>query len=302
MKTLIKTIQYRSSYPLGLIGIIFCLASCQLQDQGPTEITGSNSQGGGINKLAVTQSNGFVNFSNQTSYSIAGNCSEHGSLIKMLLGPLSNYTSCNHGTFGFTIDLSGAGDGTFTFNFEESISTGAKYTTSHTTTKDSLVPIVTPMADDDTPVSTKTLFWSCNELCTFRYAVSTSQFVFPSGFYNNITQVTIDFGVERYYLHVQAKDAAGNESAIETSYFFIDENLPAPLSQIATPSDLGSPSSGKQLSSSLSSDEDLENILSYSSTQMSAYEQTVCPKGWKEIVPEELASDPPPIKSYCQKL
>jgi hypothetical protein len=108
-------------------------------------------------------------------------------------------------------------------------------------------------------------------------------------------------GVERYYLHVQAKDAAGNESAVETGYFFIDENLPAPLSASSPPLTEGV-STEKYIPPAQASHEDLESILTFGSSQMNSYVQTTCPEGWELKVPEEFASDPHPQRTFCQKL
>ena len=231
-----------------------------------------------------------------------GNCSEQGSIIKMMIGPLTNMTSCNQGTFGFTIDLSGANDGTFTFFFEETVTTGTKYTTIFTTTKDTIIPIVSSIPDDGVPVSSKTLFWSCDKLCNFRYVVSTSAFIVPTNEYGTETQVTVNTGVERYYLHVQAKDVAGNESLIETAYFYIDENLPAAMSATAPPPYLGESSVEKLLAPQSISSDYQEGIITYGTSQMTSYEQTACPTGWQARVPEEFASGAPPLKKYCQKL
>lgn len=212
--------------PLTLIFIFLLVStSCQLQEQEASLVTGRNSQARTKNALAITGPNVMVNVLNQATYTISGNCSEQGSSIQMTLGPLSSSTNCNLGTFSFVSDLSGAMDGIFNFSFEETLSDGVKHYSSYSTTKDTTAPTVNDIPDDSVPVASKTITWSCNETCSFRYAVSTSAFVVPVGSYTNVTSATVNTGVNRYYIHVQAMDAAGNESAVETAFFFIDENL-----------------------------------------------------------------------------
>ena len=205
--------------------LMLLFVSCQVQEQEATLISGKNSQARIRNSLAITSTNGSVNNLNKSTYSLAGTCSEQSSSIKMTIGPLTKTTTCNQESFAFVVDLSGAGDGSFTFQFTETLSSGKQYAASYTTSKDTTPPVVNDIVDDNVPVASKTIFWSCTETCSFRYTVSTSAFVSPIGSYQNVTSATVSTGVNRYYIHVQAMDAAGNESAVETAYFFIDDTL-----------------------------------------------------------------------------
>ena len=79
---------------------------------------------------------------------------------------------------------------------------------------------VTNLENDETPKSSKTWTWSCsNPPCTYRHKIN--QISTPYSFdddteqYNNETTATQDVGNGgTYYLHVQAKDAEGNESTV----------------------------------------------------------------------------------------
>ena len=89
--------------------------------------------------------------------------------------------------------------------------------------------MVTGIADDITSKSSKTWTWDCNETpCTFRFAINQEDdhTFSATDSYNNTKRVTknTSTGEGTYYLHVQAKDSAGNESGVRTVVFIL-ENL-----------------------------------------------------------------------------
>ena len=83
-------------------------------------------------------------------------------------------------------------------------------------TYDATAPTVTIAGTDlDTAITSKTWEWSCSESCTYRFAINESQtHSFTSADkYANATTATQSTGNDtKYYLHVQAKDMASNES------------------------------------------------------------------------------------------
>ena len=75
-------------------------------------------------------------------------------------------------------------------------------------------PSVTGLSNDAVATQSKTWNWGCSETCTYRYTVDTTSNTAPSGAYGATTTATQNTGTATYYLHVQARDAAGNESTV----------------------------------------------------------------------------------------
>ncbi len=74
------------------------------------------------------------------------------------------------------------------------------------------LPTVTGLSDDATVTTAKTWTWDCDETCSYRFAVDTSPTWTPVGVFGATATATQSTGSGTYYLHVQAKDAAGNLS------------------------------------------------------------------------------------------
>ena len=83
---------------------------------------------------------------------------------------------------------------------------------------DTSAPLVQGLADDATPTTSKNWTWSCNESCTFRYVVNTSatHSFLATDAYGPETTTSKMSGSGTYYLHVQAKDRVGYESAVKS--------------------------------------------------------------------------------------
>jgi hypothetical protein len=82
--------------------------------------------------------------------------------------------------------------------------------------KDLIKPQVTGLVNDTTPRRSKTWTWSADEPATFRYVIDMNPSSAPAGDYTALTSATQAAGQGTYYIHVQAKDSAGNESAVVT--------------------------------------------------------------------------------------
>ena len=104
-------------------------------------------------------------------------------------------------------------------------------------TVDTIVPHVTGIADDPNIQENKTWTWSCEDIssCTYRHVVNREQsYQFSaSAPYNSTTTVSPSLAVGVHYIHVQAKDAVGNESAIARGQVRIE--LPPQLLSIVPP-------------------------------------------------------------------
>jgi len=83
--------------------------------------------------------------------------------------------------------------------------------------KDLIKPRVTGLVNDTTPKRSKTWTWSADEPATFRYVIDMNPSGAPIGEYTNLTSATQAAGQGSYYIHVQAKDGAGNESDVVTT-------------------------------------------------------------------------------------
>ena len=87
---------------------------------------------------------------------------------------------------------------------------------------ESKAPVVTGLTNDPGPVASKTWHWDADEPATFRCVIDTNPNGVPAGVYSNVKTATQSSGKGIYYIHVQAKDAEGNESAIFTVWALID--------------------------------------------------------------------------------
>jgi hypothetical protein len=82
--------------------------------------------------------------------------------------------------------------------------------------KDFIKPRVTGLANDSTPRKSKTWTWSADEPATFRYIVDMNPSGSAADEFTAVTSATQATGKGTYYIHVQAKDGAGNESDVVT--------------------------------------------------------------------------------------
>jgi len=91
-------------------------------------------------------------------------------------------------------------------------------------------PKVTGLVDDATPTQSKTWSWEADEAATFRYAIDRDDtWISPSGDFTDIREAIQSDGNGTWYIHVQAKDTAGNESDIITVMAILDNAGPAAL-------------------------------------------------------------------------
>jgi hypothetical protein len=85
-----------------------------------------------------------------------------------------------------------------------------------TVLEDTTTPNITGLSNDTTPTDSKTWTWDADEPATFRYLIDDKPDSVPTGDYSD-TKTDTQSGVDgTYYIHVQVKDAAGNESEVVT--------------------------------------------------------------------------------------
>lgn len=90
---------------------------------------------------------------------------------------------------------------------------------------DDVAPTITGLSDDLTWKTSKTWTWGCSESCTYRFVVDTISNTTPGGAFGSVTTASQTSGSNTYYLHVEAKDGAGNTTVKHVSAK-IDNTLP----------------------------------------------------------------------------
>lgn len=91
---------------------------------------------------------------------------------------------------------------------------------------DATGPTITGLTTDTTPVKVKTWNWSSEPGATFRFVIDANASSTVGGIYNSTTTAAQSSGDGNYYLHVQASDAAGNESSVVTVAAVLDNTPP----------------------------------------------------------------------------
>ncbi|MDP2647072.1 MAG: Ig-like domain-containing protein [Desulfobacterales bacterium] len=94
---------------------------------------------------------------------------------------------------------------------------------------DTLAPVLNGLTDDSTSKKSKTWNWDASDAShvSFRYLIDQNvTWDNPSGDYADVKSATKDNGDGTWHLHVQAKDAAGNESDVATVSAVLDNTPP----------------------------------------------------------------------------
>ncbi|MFH1136819.1 MAG: right-handed parallel beta-helix repeat-containing protein, partial [Pseudomonadota bacterium] len=96
---------------------------------------------------------------------------------------------------------------------------------------DNTPPTIQGLADDPNPTRDKTWSWTNNEGNLFRYKLDRNQDGVPEGDYDHvqgcsINSDTIDYSDGVWFLHVQTRDDAGNESEVITVSAILDNTKP----------------------------------------------------------------------------
>ena len=102
-------------------------------------------------------------------------------------------------------------------NVSQSDGSGSTLEATGVIIKDTQSPVITGVANDTTPKLSKSWDWGCddsNSPCRFRHLINnkSSHSFQEKDEYTEDINATQFFGNATFYLHLQAKDAAGNES------------------------------------------------------------------------------------------
>ena len=103
---------------------------------------------------------------------------------------------------------------------------------------DTTAPSVTGLSDDSVVAKSKTWNWDCNEAsCEYRYAVTQSSSTTPGQRKPLATRprrLLKDTGDGEYFLHIQARDDAENESSEPDKFkVVLDNTAPAQQGEVA---------------------------------------------------------------------
>jgi hypothetical protein len=142
------------------------------------------------------------------------------------------------GDFVNTTDATiNSGDGTWYLHVQAKDDAGNLTSKTVYATLDNTPPGINGLSDDSNHRKNKTWIWSASESCTFRYSIDQNATWEPLGSFNNTKTATKDSGDGKWYLHVQAKDQAGNLSNVKTVYAMLDNSMPGidNLSNDSTP-------------------------------------------------------------------
>lgn len=113
--------------------------------------------------------------------------------------------------------------------------------TTYTWSIDLVPPVLTPLSDDFVPTSSKTWVWGSDDpnptalYPQYRFLINQLPDSTPVGAYSTTTTVTKNTGVGTFYIHVQAIDAAGNESLVVHASAVLDTLAPSGLTLTNTP-------------------------------------------------------------------
>jgi len=93
---------------------------------------------------------------------------------------------------------------------------------------DTAAVTISGLSNDATATKSKTWTWGCNKAsCTYRFAIDTSATWTAAGAYAATATATQNSGTGTYYLHVEARDAAGNVSSVSSVSAVLDNTAPA---------------------------------------------------------------------------
>lgn len=88
-------------------------------------------------------------------------------------------------------------------------------------------PTITDLSNDTTPTKSKTWEWDSNDpTAQFRYLIDQVESSEPTGTYSDVKTAIQSSGDGVYYIHVQAKSAAGVEGPVTTVSAILDNTTP----------------------------------------------------------------------------
>jgi hypothetical protein len=105
-------------------------------------------------------------------------------------------------------------------------------------TVETVVPVIMGLEDDTEASQSKQWQWTASEDCSFRFAIDQNEAWTPEGDFEDTTHLSIDGENGIWFLHVQAKDAAGNLSEIITVSAILDNQPPDKAELLNAPNNI----------------------------------------------------------------
>lgn len=103
-------------------------------------------------------------------------------------------------------------------------------------------PMISGVSDDLVARQTKSWAWSCSTSCTYRFIIDQNPTTTPTGAYSAASSAEQLTGDATFYLHLQAIDALGNESAVVHVSALLDNTAPATPSSLTLQTPVSTPS------------------------------------------------------------
>ncbi len=172
-------------------------------------------------------------FSSSTTVALSGTSSDANLTTTTISIDGGVFQATSSTAASWTLSATGLSVGSHTFQTKATDSAGNTGLSSlvHVTV-DITAPTISGLSDDPVPTKSKTWNWDSELGASFRFVVdSISSWLSPSGVFDGTKTTTQSSGNGTYYLHVQAKDLAGNVSDVTTVSAILD-NIASFLSNI----------------------------------------------------------------------
>ena len=170
--------------------------------------------------------------------SLFGDCGEDDGRVGVSVGDFFTGTAlCENGSWDIDVSFAGQSDGNYPIvvGFSDGAGNSADFGSTGNVVKDIVAPAVENITE-----SRGIWTWGCSEVsCQYRFAINDREtHSFDGETYNSTTTVSAS-GIGTFYLHVQAVDPAGNESAVATNGpIVIDSDTTNPVvSSVEAPAD-----------------------------------------------------------------
>ena len=181
--------------------------------------------------------------------------------------------------------------GTFYIHVQARDSVGNESTVTHVyAVLENSAPTITGLDNDSVWKKNKTWIWGCSKAsCAYRYVIDTSPNSSPSGSFNSTSSATISSGTGTYYLHVQALDSIGNQSAVAHYSALIDNTVPTTPSISLSSSAIASISSSPIVS--ISNNADVHSGIQKNQSRIIKTSDNTIVSDWKDINSEGFVSN-----------
>ena len=204
-----------------------------------------------LDPLAITGSMAglWANADNASSFTLRGSCLNKDTRQTTVVvsraqasAITTETTTCGAATsnkWSVVFNLGQETDGKLAVDVSQSDGSGGTLEATGVIIKDTQPPAITGVANDTTPKLSKPWDWGCddsNSPCRFRHLINnkSSHSFQEKDEYTEDINATQFFGNATFYLHLQAKDVAGNESRTMSFSVILDNQAPS-ISSMSIP-------------------------------------------------------------------